>query len=111
LTGEIMCRHWKWACVAVGIALLSGCSTLFPEFASSPTTKIVTWAPRTVYVDGYKITEGEDTDRLNCWSCNDRVEGGRTLVEFGYFYTVTGTQVGFVLFDGGGRGYRGVILT
>lgn len=91
------------------VLFLGGCSTLFPEFVDyQPAEPPPPPPPRTIVIDGFEVTEGENAGPITCWKCNDRVNGGPTLVEFGYFETATGDQIGFVLFDGSDEGTEAV---
>ena len=67
-------------------------STKYPPSANPSRS-----GPRIIILEGDTITS-EDFGGFTCWYCNDYPDGGKTLVEVGYFNELN--TVGFILFDG-----------
>lgn len=74
---------------------LVSCAT-FPPSATSK-------GPRTIILDGAKISES-DVGGFTSWYCKDFYNGGRILVEVGFFGDPKFEGVGFILYDGGYSG-------
>ena len=74
---------------------------LFTSCISIPPSAVST-GPRTLILNGNTISEIETDNGFTAWFCTD-YEGGKTLVEVGYF-SLNGIQYGFILHDGGYTG-------
>lgn len=79
---------------------LSSCATL-PSLAPPPSA--TPSGPRTIVLDGEAVTE-EDVGGFISWYCKDFVDGGRILVEVGFFGDPSLEGLGFILYDGGYTG-------
>ncbi len=96
-----MARTPIYLMILVLLVSLSSC-TSFPSLIPPSATPS---GPRTLVLDGQKVTEG-DVAGLIAWYCRDFVDDDRVLVELGYFGDPTLQGIGFVLFDGGYTGVR-----
>jgi hypothetical protein len=81
------------------LALIS-CATL-PFLAPPPSANES--GPRTIILNGKSYSE-EDTGGFISWYCNDFINGGRVLVEVGFFGDPNLEGIGFILYDGGYTG-------
>ena len=79
----------------IAALVLTSCAG-FPASATSS-------GPRTLVIDGETITEDEVGGFIS-WACKDYINGGRTLVEVGYFGDPDLEGLGFILYDGGYSG-------
>ena len=79
------------------ILSFTSCAILAPHASATPT------GPRTLILDGESVTE-EDVGGFISWYCQDFVNGGRILLEVGYFADPTLEGLGFILYDGGFTG-------
>ena len=85
--------------------VLTSCETLIRTLPAPSATPS---GPRTIVLDGEAVTE-EDVGGFTSWYCKDFVNGGRILVEVGFFgdpgfegFSFKG--MGFILYDGGYSG-------
>ena len=50
-------------------------------------------------LDGETYSE-TDLGEITSWSCKDYIDGGKTLVELGFFTSTDFYELGFILYDG-----------
>jgi hypothetical protein len=74
---------------------------VFPSVAPPPSA--TPSGPRTIVLGDEAFTE-EDVGGFISWYCQDFVDGGRILVEVGFFGDTSLEELGFILYDGGYSG-------
>ncbi len=75
-------------------SLFISCVSLIPPASATAS------GPRTLIIDTRTINE-EDADGFTTWICTDYIDGGKILLEVGFFGDPALQGLGFILFDGG----------
>ena len=89
----------------MGLVLFMSLSSCATFLSLAPPPSATPSGPRTIVLDGEAVTE-EDVGGLISWYCKDIVDGGRILVEVGFFGDPSLEGLGFILYDGGYSGER-----
>jgi hypothetical protein len=71
--------------------------------ASQPKSHITNSEYRSVILDGETYSE-IDLGDMTSWRCKDYFDGGKTVVEVGFFTSTDFHDLGFILYDGTYRG-------
>lgn len=95
-----MGKTFKYLISLVIFMSLNSCTT-FPLLLPPPSA--TQSGPRTIILDGKAVSE-EDVGGFISWYCQDFIDGGRVLVEVGFFGGRKLEGLGFILYDGGYSG-------
>jgi len=84
-------------------AIMLAASLCVAGCALQPASKLSTTTPRVFSLNDREVSEA-DTGGVTSWVCRNYIEGGKIVVEVGYFNDPQLNSVGFVLYDGKNSG-------
>jgi len=83
----------------ISISIVLGITSCATVPSASSLTPVKQSKVRSVILDGETYSE-TDLGEITSWSCNDYFDGGKTLVEVGFFTSTDSYELGFILYDG-----------
>lgn len=87
----------------IGLSILIGLVTTISCTPPKSLSSTIQPVSRTIIIDGDTISE-KSIGGITSWQCKDYIDGGRTLVEVGFFDDPSLNGIGFILYDGGNSG-------
>ena len=96
---QVMERILSYLAISLMVFLILGSCGSYKSLPATTNTE-----PRIIILDGGDTISEIEFGGFNSWYCKDFVNGGRTLVEVGYFGDPYLKGLGFILFDGGNKG-------